>query len=91
LDSDGYLHQWPPATHEHATPEAVQAEIQAQVQRALAAGVDVTHIDTHMGTVIHPKFAAGYVQLAVQQRLPAMIPRMDAAGLEQMGMEPAVA
>ena len=91
LDGDGYMHQWPPATYEHATPEAVQAEIQAQVQRALAAGMDVTHIDTHMGTVIHPKFASGYVQLAMQHRLPAMIPRRDAARLEQMGIEPATA
>ena len=33
LDSDGYLHKQPPATYEHATPEAVQVEIQAQVQR----------------------------------------------------------
>lgn len=91
LDGDGYLHQWPPATHEHATPEAVQAEIQAQVQRALAVGIDVTHIDTHMGTVTHPKFAPGYVQLALQHRLPAMIPRVDAARLEQMGMDPSTA
>jgi hypothetical protein len=91
LDEDGYMHQWPPATHEHAAPEAVQAEIQAQLQRALAAGVDVTHIDTHMGTVVHPKFVSGYVQLALQHRLPAMIPRLDAAGLEQMGMEPEMA
>jgi predicted glycoside hydrolase/deacetylase ChbG (UPF0249 family) len=91
LDGDGYMHQKPAATYEHATPEAVQAEIQAQVQRALAAGVDVTHIDTHMGTVVHPKFAPGYVQLALQHRLPAMIPRMDVAHLEQRGMEPAMA
>ncbi len=36
LDNEGYLHQWPPATYEHATAEAVQAELQTQVQRALA-------------------------------------------------------
>jgi predicted glycoside hydrolase/deacetylase ChbG (UPF0249 family) len=91
LDEDGYMHQWPPATYKHASPEAVQAEVQAQVQRALAAGVDVTHIDTHMGTVIHPKFALGYIKLALQHRLPAMIPRMDAPHLEQMGMDPEMA
>jgi len=85
------MYQAPADTDEHATPEAVQAEIQAQLQRALSAGIDVTHIDTHMGTVLHPKFAPGYIQLAVQHRLPAMIPRMDAAGLEKMGMDPATA
>ena len=91
LDGDGYMHQWPPATDEHATPQAVQAEIEAQVERALAAGLDVTHIDTHMGTVIHPKFAASYVQLAMQHRLPAMIPRLEAIQLEHLGLEPAAA
>jgi predicted glycoside hydrolase/deacetylase ChbG (UPF0249 family) len=91
LGNDGYMYQDPAATDEHATSEAVQAEIQAQLQRALAAGIDVTHIDTHMGTVLHPKFAPGYIQLAIQERLPAMIPRMDAAGLEKMGMDPATA
>jgi predicted glycoside hydrolase/deacetylase ChbG (UPF0249 family) len=88
LDGEGYLYKEPAATQEYATPEAVQAEIQAQVQRALAAGLDVTHIDTHMGTVVHPKFAPGYVQLALQHRLPAMIPRADAAQLERFGMDP---
>ena len=63
----------------------------AFMQHALAAGIDVTHVDTHMGTVIHPKFAPGYVQLAIQQRLPAMIPRGEAAHFEQMGMDPAAA
>lgn len=91
LDGDGYMHQEPTATYKHATSEEVQAEIQAQVQRALAAGIDLTHIDTHMGTVIHPKFAQSYVQLALQHRLPAMIPRMDASQIEQMGMDPATA
>ena len=91
LDEAGYLHQAPSATYELATPEAVQAEIEAQVQRALTAGIDVTHIDTHMGTVAHPKFMSGYVQLAIRHRLPVMIPRADAARLEQFGMDPEVA
>jgi len=69
--------------------EAVQREIQAQLERALAAGIDVTHIDSHMGTVLHPRFALGYVQLALQHRLPFIMVRLDEAGYREMGMDEA--
>ncbi|MEW5871929.1 MAG: polysaccharide deacetylase family protein [Chloroflexota bacterium] len=87
LDEEGYLHRSQSAVQQHADPGAVQAEVQAQVQRALAAGIDPTHVDTHMGTVAHPKFIPAYVQLAVQFRLPIMIPRHDQAGYQALGMD----
>jgi predicted glycoside hydrolase/deacetylase ChbG (UPF0249 family) len=59
----------------------------AQVARALAAGIDVTHIDMHMGTIIHPKFIGSYVQLALRYRVPAMILRTDEAGYRSLGMD----
>jgi len=82
LDSDGYFHQWKPEAQAQANPEAVAAEIEAQVQRALEAGIDVTHVDSHMGTVIDPKFAQGYLAPLFKQRLPVMMPRATAVGLD---------
>lgn len=70
LDDDGYLHARPRTTWERADPAAVQAEIATQTQRALAAGIDATHIDTHMGTIAHPRFLRDYARLALDQRLP---------------------
>jgi predicted glycoside hydrolase/deacetylase ChbG (UPF0249 family) len=87
IDEEGYMHRQQPPVHERGDPVAVLAEIQAQVARALSAGIDVTHADTHMGTVAHPKFVPGYVQLGMQYRLPIMIPRKDAAGYQAMGMD----
>lgn len=87
LDEEGYLHRRSESAQESADPAAVQAEMEAQVARALAGGIDVSHVDTHMGTVAHPKFVAGYVQLAMQHRLPAMIPRLDEAGWREVGIE----
>jgi hypothetical protein len=87
IDDEGYLHRRQPAVFENADPTAVQAEIQAQVERALAAGIDVTHMDTHMGTVAHPRFIPAYAQLALQHRLPPMIPRMDQTGYQALGMD----
>jgi predicted glycoside hydrolase/deacetylase ChbG (UPF0249 family) len=91
LDEEGYFYRRSEAAQEGADPAAVQTEMEAQVARALAAGIDVSHVDTHMGTVAHPRFVAGYVQLAIEHRLPAMIPRLDEAGWHEMGMEGEIA
>lgn len=87
LDSEGYFHRDNEAVFLNAHPEFVQAELQAQVDRALAAGIDVTHIDTHMGTVIHPKFIQAYGMLAVMYRLPLLALRLDENGHIAMGMD----
>jgi predicted glycoside hydrolase/deacetylase ChbG (UPF0249 family) len=87
IDQDGYLYLRPEDTQEYGDAAAAQLELQAQVDRALAAGIDVTHVDTHMGTVAHSKFVAGYVQLALERRLPLMVPRLGEAGWRALGLD----
>ncbi len=77
LDAEGYLWRSSEEVWAHADAEAGAAELAAQIERALAAGIAVTHIDTHMGTIAHPKFLHSYLDLARQHHLPAMIPRWD--------------
>ena len=52
LDADGYL----PLTTEyviaHAKMSDVATETHAQVDKAKAAGIHITHFDTHMGTIV---------------------------------------
>ena len=86
LDAEGYFPYTSEEMQAHATPEAVRREIQAQVERAVAAGIDVTHIDTHMGTVFDPRYLESYVQTAMQYRVPPMLVRKDEAGILAMGM-----
>ncbi len=88
LDEDGFFWHKSEQTQAEADPEAVLTELQAQVKKALEWSVDITHMDTHMGTVAHPKFIPFYIQVATQNRIPAMIPRTDAAGLQKMGLDP---
>jgi predicted glycoside hydrolase/deacetylase ChbG (UPF0249 family) len=83
IDGEGYFHRTRADAQAHGDPQAAAAEMEAQVARALAAGVDVTHIDTHMGTVAHVRFAAAYVHTARQHNLPAMVSRWDAERLQQ--------
>jgi len=80
LDADGYFHQWQPAVYENAKPESVEMEVNAQIERALAAGIDVTHVDSHMGTIMHPKFVQSYLQAGAGRLIPNMVPRASAQG-----------
>jgi predicted glycoside hydrolase/deacetylase ChbG (UPF0249 family) len=77
MDEQGFFHRRSEGVWEHADPEAVQVELEMQITHALAEGINLTHIDTHMGSVAHPKFIGSYVQLAMKYGLPLMIPRMD--------------
>lgn len=86
LDSDGYLWRETKALHAHMNAEAAAAELRAQIERALAAGIDVTHIDTHMGSVLHPELALVYIALAQEYRIPAMLPRLSLEELVAMGI-----
>lgn len=85
MDAEGYFHKRESAVWEHADPRAVQIEIESQAKRALAAGIDVTHIDAHMFTVLHPKFIPGYIQTLIRFQAPGLIPRQDKAGFVALG------
>jgi predicted glycoside hydrolase/deacetylase ChbG (UPF0249 family) len=80
MDEAGYFHQWHPAVYANAKPDAVDAEVNAQVERALAAGIDVTHVDSHMGTILHPEFIESYVRAATTRVLPNLLPTLAAVG-----------
>lgn len=55
----------------HALPEEAYCEAKAQIEQALADGMDVTHIDSHEGALqLRPEFAEIYVRLAAEFRLP---------------------
>jgi predicted glycoside hydrolase/deacetylase ChbG (UPF0249 family) len=86
IDDSGYFHQWQPSVFEHALPEAVDAEVNAQIEKALAAGIDITHVDSHLGTIMNPKFIQSYIQSAASRLLPNMLPRLKARGMEVMGL-----
>jgi predicted glycoside hydrolase/deacetylase ChbG (UPF0249 family) len=55
----------------HADPAEAESEAAAQIEKTLASGVDITHLDSHAGTLqLRPEFAAVYLRLAVRYHLP---------------------
>ncbi|HMN86160.1 MAG TPA: polysaccharide deacetylase family protein [Bauldia sp.] len=73
-DATGYF--WPAVPQARkAAIDAVEAELRAQIDTAYAAGIDVTHLDAHMGTAQMPEFTALYRRLGEDYRLPVMLPK----------------
>jgi chitin disaccharide deacetylase len=91
IDSEGYFFRTAEEVQLLGDIEAVNLELFKQVERALTAGINITHLDTHMFSVAHPKFIHKYIQLAVQQKLPFLFPRMDNAGYQNLGMDQEIA
>ena len=77
VDERGYFYADVESLYAHARLDEVEAETRAQIERALAAGIDVTHLDSHMGTVqLDVNYHDLYVRLAAEYRLPIrMSPR----------------
>lgn len=81
---EGYFWASTMQVYQHATPEEAKIEAQAQIEKALAAGIDVTHLDSHMGVLQYdPAYQAVYHELAVQYDLPLRM--ASQAELERRG------
>jgi chitin disaccharide deacetylase len=87
IDDEGFFYHETQPAQEHGEPEYVSREIEAQVQRAFAMGMQPTHMDTHMGAVACPKLMRGYLQVALKHRLPPMIFRMEEAEWMARGLD----
>ncbi len=73
-DADGYMWRSAKDVRANAVPAAVDIELRAQIDRALAAGIDMTHLDCHMGTALCPEFADIYIQLGQDYDVPVLFP-----------------
>ncbi len=51
LDDQGYLPLVEETVLAKARPKEAERELRSQIDRALAAGIRITHLDAHMGTV----------------------------------------
>ncbi len=81
LDGDGGFPRTVTDTWDHADLDEARRECRAQVERAILWGFDVTHLDSHMGTLqLRPEFFDIYLELAVDFGLPL---RLSGASTER--------
>ncbi|MGN6584398.1 MAG: polysaccharide deacetylase family protein [Rhizobiaceae bacterium] len=75
VDDEGYFPRTVAALVQGVAAEAAEGEMRAQIDRALAFGIDVTHLDTHMGAALSPPLIEAYCRVGRDYRLPVLLPR----------------
>lgn len=58
---------------ENATPDEVELEIRAQIDRAETMGFPITHLDSHMGTLFVPEFIERFVKVGIEKQIPVLM------------------
>lgn len=96
VDEAGYFPADVLAVEQSADAGEVAAELAAQLKAALAAGVDVTHLDNHMGSVYGLQsgrdFLGEVLRLAAESGLPFRLPRvLDGSDFDSTQPLPAAA
>ncbi|AWV98162.1 polysaccharide deacetylase family protein [Arcticibacterium luteifluviistationis] len=75
VDKQGAI--WPSvmATAKHASPDEIETEIRAQLDRSRTMGWEPTHLDSHMGTLFATKgFLERYLKVGMEEGIPVMFP-----------------
>jgi chitin disaccharide deacetylase len=84
MDTDGCFWRETGLTGAKMNVDAAIREMRAQIERALAAGLDVTHLDTHMGAAAMPALLMAYVELGFEYQVPVMMPRRFDSYMQRM-------
>ncbi len=83
LDSSGRFPRTVEELGKTAKGDEAYKELKAQIDLAIKSGINPTHIDTHMGSVLaNPELVKVYLQLSEEYKLPILFPR------EYVGMLP---
>ncbi|HUW02988.1 MAG TPA: polysaccharide deacetylase family protein [Acidimicrobiales bacterium] len=81
LDGDGGFPRTVADVWDHADLDEVRRECRAQIERAILWGFDISHLDSHMGTLqLRPEFFDVYLELAIDFSLPL---RLSGASTER--------
>lgn len=74
INDQGYFYASTDSVRKYAVPSEVALEVRNQVLKALAAGIDVTHLDTHMGAMaVTPEIIQVYLEAGREFRLPVLL------------------
>ena len=86
IDEEGYFWRRVEGLRAQLQVEAAITELRAQIQRAQQAGLDFTHLDTHMGAAILPELLQAYVEFGFAYGVPVLLPRQVDEYVRTLGL-----
>jgi chitin disaccharide deacetylase len=80
VNEDGYFFSAVDSLVRQGKATEVEVELRNQVRKAYSEGIDVTHLDAHMGAAVsNPEYAAAYMRVGMEFGLPVLLdPRIHA-------------
>jgi predicted glycoside hydrolase/deacetylase ChbG (UPF0249 family) len=73
VDTEGCLWRSVEEVAGHATPDEIETEIRAQLDRAEHLGIPVTHLDSHMGTLFaRPDYFERFAKIGMEKGIPIL-------------------
>lgn len=73
VDEEGCLWHTVEQVAAHASPDEIEREIRAQIERAESMGIPITHIDSHMGTLFaRPDYFERFAKVGIEKQIPIL-------------------
>ena len=73
VDAEGCLWHGVEQVAAHATPDEIETEISAQLERAEQLGIPMTHLDSHMGTLFaRPDYFERFAKIGMEKGIPIL-------------------
>ncbi len=90
IDDEGYFWHRTHMVQDRLNVTAIEEEFRAQIERALDAEIDITHLDSHMGVTAIPELMELTARLGREYRVPVLafsnrstyLPYMDELGVK---------
>lgn len=75
INKEGYFYESVEEVVNHAGAGEVEKEIRAQIEKAIALGIQPTHLDPHMESLFGSiDFFKAYFKLGIEYKIPVLIP-----------------
>jgi len=74
LNNNGFFYSSVDSVYKTATPAEVEKELRAQIEKAKSLGIDITHLDSHMGTLFgRLAYLRVLIKLGREYKLPVLL------------------